>query len=171
MSLRKRTRSADAELDITSFMNLMVILIPFLLLNAVFTQVAVLKVSLPKDGGPAPAANEPKKPLVLEVMIYADRFVVADRQTGPLKQIAHVGKDPDYVALNAYLRELKTQNPNVNDATVLLEQETSYETLIHTMDAVRIIQSEVNGKPTKYALFPDVGIGDAPADPSKAVAS
>ena len=45
MSSRKR-RSTDADLDITSFMNLMVILIPFLLLNAVFTQVAVLHVSI-----------------------------------------------------------------------------------------------------------------------------
>ena len=98
MSSRKR-RSTDADLDITSFMNLMVILIPFLLLNAVFTQVAVLQVSLPKDGGGA-AGNEPKKPLVLEVMVYGDRFIVADRQTGPLKTIPANGK---YFALAALL--------------------------------------------------------------------
>ena len=166
MSFRNRTRSTEAELDITSFMNLMVILIPFLLLNAVFTQVSVLNVSLPKEGGAA-AADEPKKTLVLEVMVYGDRFVVADRQAGPLKSVPHKGKDPDYKALNDYLREVKTQYPQVSEATILLEPETSYEALIHTMDAVRIIQSEVNGKPTKYALFPDVGIGDAPADPAK----
>jgi biopolymer transport protein ExbD len=165
MSSRKR-RSTDADLDITSFMNLMVILIPFLLLNAVFTQVAVLQVSLPKDGGGA-AGNEPKKPLVLEVMVYANRFIVADRQTGPLKTIPADSQGLDFKTLNDYLREVKTQHPNVNEATILLEQETSYDNLIHTMDAVRIIQSEVNGKPTKYALFPDVGIGDAPVDPNK----
>lgn len=165
MSSRKR-RSTDADLDITSFMNLMVILIPFLLLNAVFTQVAVLQVSLPKDGGGA-AGDEPKKPLVLEIMIYGDRFVVADRQTGPLKTIPAASQGHDFKALNDYLREVKTQHPTVSDATILLEQETSYDNLIHTMDAVRIIKSEVNGKPTKYALFPEVGIGDAPTDPNK----
>ena len=165
MSSRKR-RSTDADLDITSFMNLMVILIPFLLLNAVFTQVAVLQVSLPKDGGSA-AGNEPKKPLVLEVMVYGDRFIVADRQTGPLKTIPAIAEKHDFKALNNYLREVKTQHPTVTEATILLEQETSYDNLIQTMDAVRIIQSEVNGKPTKYALFPDVGIGDAPVDPAK----
>ncbi|MBP7177798.1 MAG: biopolymer transporter ExbD [Moraxellaceae bacterium] len=165
MSSRKR-RGTDADLDITSFMNLMVILIPFLLLNAVFTQVAVLQVSLPKDGGGA-AGNEPKKPLVLEVMVYANRLIVADRQTGPLKTIADGADGHDFKALNDYLREVKTQHPTITEATVLLEQETSYNNLIQTMDAVRIIQSEVNGKPTKYALFPDVGIGDAPMDPAK----
>lgn len=166
MSSRNRTRSTDAELDITSFMNLMVILIPFLLLNAVFTQVAVLNVSLPKDGGGS-SGNEPKKPLVLEVIVYGDRIIVADRQTGPLRTIPSENGEYAYKALNDYLREVKTQYPVVNEATVLLEPETSYDTLIHTMDSVRIIQSEVNGKPTKYALFPDVGIGDAPSDPNK----
>lgn len=166
MSSRKKPRSTEAELNITSFMNLMVILIPFLLLNAVFTQVAVLNVALPKDGGGS-ASNEPKKPLVLEVIVYGDRFVVADRQTGPLRTIAAVDGKPNYKELNSYLREVKTQYPKINEATVLLEPDTSYESMIHTMDAVRIIESEVNGSPTKYALFPDVGLGDAPADPNK----
>lgn len=165
MSFRNRTRSTEAELDITSFMNLMVILIPFLLLNAVFTQVAVLKVNLPKAGD-AVTADEPKQKLVLEVLVYSNRIVVANRHSGPLRTFPHQDKAPDYVALNNYLREVKTQNPLVSEATILLEPETSYETLIKTMDAVRILQSEVNGKPTKYALFPDVGIGDAPADPA-----
>lgn len=166
MSSRKKPRSTEAELDITSFMNLMVILIPFLLLNAVFTQVAVLNVSLPKDSAGS-SGNQEKKPLVLEVIVYGDRFVVADRQTGPLRTISSEDGKHDFKALNEFLREVKTQHPKINEATVLLEPDSSYETLIHTMDAVRIIQSEVNGKPTKYGLFPDVGIGDAPADPNK----
>ena len=37
-----------------------------------------------------------------------------------------------------------------------------YDKLIQTMDAVRVINSDVNGKPEKYALFPDVSIGDEP---------
>ena len=55
MRSRSKARDTNPELDITSFMNLMVILIPFLLLNAVFTQVAVLQVAMPNDGsGAAP---------------------------------------------------------------------------------------------------------------------
>lgn len=164
MRSRNKSRKTEADLDITSFMNLMVILIPFLLLNAVFTQVAVLQVSLPKgsDGG---SASDVKKPLVLEVIVYKDRLIVADRQTGPMKTIPAIGTEHDFAGLNNYLREVKTQYPLVNDATVLLEPETAYDTMIQTMDAVRIIESSETGKPAKYALFPDVAIGDAPADP------
>ena len=163
MRSRSKARDTNPELDITSFMNLMVILIPFLLLNAVFTQVAVLQVAMPNDG--SGAAPEVKKPLVLEVMVYKDRFLVADRQTGPMKTIPVDDKgEHDFKALNEYLREVKTQYPTVTDASILLEQSTVYNKLIQTMDAVRIINSVVNGKPTKYALFPDVSIGDAPEE-------
>lgn len=112
MRSRSKIRDTNPELNITSFMNLMVILIPFLLLNAVFTQVAVLQVAMPNDG--SGAAPEVKKPLVLEVMIYKDRFLVADRQTGPLKTIMLDAKgEHDFKALNDYLREVKTDRKSV----------------------------------------------------------
>jgi hypothetical protein len=66
--------------------------------------------------------------------------------------------------LNDYLHTIKTQYPLVTEASILLEQDTAYDKLIHTMDAVRIITSDASGKPAKYALFPDVSIGDAPPD-------
>ncbi|RZU37029.1 biopolymer transport protein ExbD/TolR [Fluviicoccus keumensis] len=147
------------ELNLTPFLNLMVILIPYLLLNAVFTQVSVLQVSMPSSGGGAGAQAKP--PLVLEVMVFKDRFMVADRQTGPLKTIPVSEKgELDYAALNDYLHGVKTQYPTITEASILLEQDTPYDKLIHTMDAVRII----NGKTGKFALFPDVSIGDAPAN-------
>lgn len=58
MRSRAKNRDTNPELDITSFMNLMVILIPFLLLDAVFTQLAVLQISMPSGAG---AASDEKK--------------------------------------------------------------------------------------------------------------
>ncbi|NIO40724.1 MAG: biopolymer transporter ExbD, partial [Burkholderiales bacterium] len=37
-----------AELDITAFMNLMVVLVPFLLITAVFSRMTVLDLTLPQ---------------------------------------------------------------------------------------------------------------------------
>ncbi len=164
MRSRSKNRDTNPELDITSFMNLMVILIPFLLLEAVFTQQAVLQVLMPNGDGAA-ADDTKKPPLVLEVMVYKDKFLVADRQTGPLKTISLNTKGEfDYKALNDYLRTIKTQYPLITEASILLEQDTAYEKLIHTMDAVRIVVSTETGIEAKYALFPDISIGDAPAE-------
>ncbi|MEE9142428.1 MAG: biopolymer transporter ExbD, partial [Gammaproteobacteria bacterium] len=51
--MNRRSRHADrrdpAELNITAFMNLMVVLVPFLLITAVFSRMAVLELYLPNS--------------------------------------------------------------------------------------------------------------------------
>ena len=77
----------EADLDMTTFINLMVVLLAFLLVTSAFTELSQLQVNLPSGGGGG-GANAPK-PLVLEVSIYKDKFVVADRQSGPIWGAAH----------------------------------------------------------------------------------
>ena len=47
---RKRPTKQVAELDITSFMNLMIVLVPVLLMMMVFSRITVLELSLPQLG-------------------------------------------------------------------------------------------------------------------------
>ncbi|HZD54071.1 MAG TPA: biopolymer transporter ExbD, partial [Woeseiaceae bacterium] len=54
-----RRNIETAELNITVFMNLMVILVPFLLITAVFSRLAVLELNLP---GSAAQASEEEAP-------------------------------------------------------------------------------------------------------------
>jgi biopolymer transport protein ExbD len=143
-------RETNVELNITSFMNLMVILIPFLLLNAVFIQVSVLQVDQPGDG-PSSASSDAPPPLVLDVYVYPDRFVVNNRgQSGNLGVIS----GQDFSALNTRLRELKSQYPQVNSATLRVEDGVTYQRVISTMDAVRIVTSEQTQ--AIYPLFPEL---------------
>lgn len=160
----RKERHLEADLDMTTFINLMVVLLAFLLVTAVFTEVATLQVNLPSNGSGAGGGAQDKKPLILEVMVYKNRFIVADRQTGPLKVIPATASGQDYKALNAYLSTIKEQYPGITEVTLLLEQNTEYDTLVHSMDSVRYKAKMVNGTWIKSALFPDIGIGDAPAD-------
>jgi len=162
MSARK-PREMEADLDMTTFINLMVVLLAFLLVTAVFTEVSMLQVNLPSTGGGAAAQNQ-KPPLVLEVAIYKNHLLVDDRQSGPLKSFPAVAGKPDYKSLNDFLAQIKSKYPAITEITLLLEPGTDYDTLIHTMDAVRYKPEFVNGQVIKDALFPDIGIGDAPPD-------
>ena len=163
---RKRTRNTEVELNITAFLNLMVVLIPFLLLNAVFAQVSILQLNLPSSEE-SPPDDENKKPLVLEVLIYEDRFEVVDRQTGPLKIVPNdEDGSHDMDGLRDYLQQVKTKFPEITSITLLAEPQTDYELLIKTMDAARYYPQLVNGQIIKRNLFPDIGIGDAPPDTS-----
>lgn len=153
-------RTEPAELQITAFMNLMVALVPFLLITAVFSQLAVIDLNLPDPD--AQSVDQPP-PRSLTVVIRESTLTVLDAE-GPLREFQTSQEDPQLVALNQYLVEVKSRLPNENKITLLLEQDTPYEKLINVMDTVR-----VTGKDGQD-LFPLISIGDAPASPDAGAA-
>ncbi len=65
---RSRRRIKEApELNITTFLNLMVVLIPFLLISAVFSQVTILELSVPTAASTEAAVN--KREFSIEVIV------------------------------------------------------------------------------------------------------
>ena len=157
-----RRNVETAELNITAFMNLMVILVPFLLITAVFSRLAVLELNLPSS------SSEPVDPqdqtFQLEVIIRADKIEVGDRNQGLLGVYKNTGDGYDYEALSNKLSELKRRYPSKTDASILLEQDIQYDTLVQVMDRVRIAErvDEEEQSVKRFDLFPDISIGDAP---------
>ncbi|MGX5201654.1 ExbD/TolR family protein [Aliikangiella sp. IMCC44632] len=164
----KRTRENNAELNITAFMNLMVVLVPFLLITAVFSQVSILNLNLP-EGVSESLPSEDEPPKALEVVIRKDKFDVLERQSGLLKSIPMLDSEYDFKGLNEYLQQVK-QHPEFNTdtgVTLLLESDTQYDILVQTMDAVRLIEREEieldsQGFVIQGELFPNISMGDAP---------
>lgn len=167
---KSKKREINTELDITAFMNLMVVLVPFLLMTAVFSQVSILNMNLPAGVSESiPSEEEPPK--ALEVIIRPQRFDVLERNSGLLKSILNTEDGYDYKALNSYLQEVKA-HPEFNTdtgITLLMEMDTEYDALIQTMDAVRLIKRDEKeldelGNQIHGELFPNISMGDAPPD-------
>lgn len=159
-----RHKEAEKDLDITPLMNLVVTLIPFLLVSAVFTQIGVHNLNMPALNSAPSSVEQPSKPVVLEVVLYKNRLDLLDRQTGPLKSYPNIDGKYDYNGLVSTLKAVKVRFPEVKEITVLMENDTHYDHLIRTMDAVRTTRQEQDGKLVKVELFPDISIGDAPPD-------
>jgi hypothetical protein len=68
----------------------------------------------------------------------------------------------DYPALESKLAELKKRYPSKTDASILLESDIEYDTLVQVMDKVRIGETIEEGSIVRMDLFPDISIGDAP---------
>ena len=155
-------RHDAAELNITAFMNLMVILVPFLLITAVFSRLAILELNLPGS------SSEPVEPqdqtFQLEIIVRQDKIEVGDRNQGLLGSYPNNEEGYDYVALADKLLELKGRYPSKTDAAILLEQDIAYDTLVQVMDTVRVAQEldEDKGVIGRSDLFPNISIGDAP---------
>ena len=157
-----RRNIETAELNITAFMNLMVILVPFLLITAVFSRLAVLELNLP--GSSSEPVEPQEQAFQLEVIIRADKIEVGDRNQGLLGVYRNTGDGYDYEALSNKLSELKRRYPSKTDASILLEQDIQYDTLVQVMDRVRIAErlDEEEQAVKRFDLFPDISIGDAP---------
>ena len=157
-----RRNVETAELNITAFMNLMVILVPFLLITAVFSRLTVLELNLP--GSSSEPVEQQEQTFQLEIIVRQDKIEVGDRNQGLLGIYPNSDTGYDYEALAEKLAQLKERYPTKTDAAILLEQDISYDTIVQVMDTVRVSQivDEEEGRIDKKDLFPDISIGDAP---------
>jgi len=159
----RRLKKTPASLEITAFINLIVVLVPFLLSVAVFTHLAVIDLSLPAQSNERVQNLDPNKPLKLEVIVRAKYVEVNDKHGGRIVDpIPNLASGPDVRTLSTTIKMIKEKFPQHDDASVLAEDSIPYESLVQVMDAVRAGQ-EVQGKDlivTDY--FPNISVGDAP---------
>lgn len=156
----RRLRHAAAHLEVTAFINLIVVLVPFLLSTAVFSQLAVIDLTLPAAS--SGVAQLKVNDLQLEVVVRADALEVGDRVGGLIERLPHQGDRPDVAALARVVQQIKVKYPNKRDATVLAESTTAYDTIVQVMDAMRVGYVVQGDKTVQGELFPNISIGDAP---------
>ncbi|MBL4711892.1 MAG: biopolymer transporter ExbD [Gammaproteobacteria bacterium] len=177
----RRPKKEPPELNITTFLNLMVVLVPFLLITAVFSRMTILELSLPSGAG---SPTSQKQQLSIEVIVRQKgieigngkqvlaRFPLLKENTLATvvddQGVRDVSKLYDLKLLSQFLINIKGKYPNKTDATVLMEADIEYRVLINVMDAVRatfVRQQGAEGEADvlqQVVLFPDISIGDAP---------
>jgi len=157
-----RRHNTDAtELNITAFMNLMVILVPFLLMTAVFSRLTILELNLP--GSSTENVDPQDQVFQLEIIVRRDKIEVGDRNQGLLGIYPNFDDgEYDYDALSSKLSELKGRYPDKTEASILLESDIEYNTLVQVMDRVRVAEEVEEDAVIRNDLFPDISIGDAP---------
>ncbi len=157
---RRKYKREDAELNITAFLNLMVILVPFLLITAVFSRVTVLELNLPSKNARSKQSEVIK--LQLELVVRKDGFEIRDSNLGRIKYFPRSETETNWQKFTDILVEIKTRFPDEQSITLLLEPKINYKTLIKVMDRVRFADVLEFTDVVTVELFPDVSIGDAP---------
>ena len=156
----RRLRKEAAHLEITAFINLIVVLVPFLLSTAVFTRLAVIDLSLPAQNSGVEQLKVEN--LQLEVVLRPDSIEVGDRIGGLIQRIPNANAAYDVNGLSTLMVQIKQKFPDKLDATVLAQPDTPYDALVHVMDAVRGTYATQGPKVIRSELFPNITIGDAP---------
>jgi biopolymer transport protein ExbD len=167
MRRRRRPKTQDAELDITSFMNLMIVLVPVLLLSLVFSQVRILNLQLPVLSQ-AEQAQDDQEPKILELVVTPQGLALNYPAGILLKRFEISEQGYDFAALSVYLQDLKLtfqqQDIEKNDIVILLDPAVDYQTIVSAMDTVRSYKAVVAANLVDAELFPLISLGDAPEE-------
>ncbi|MDH3587727.1 MAG: biopolymer transporter ExbD [Gammaproteobacteria bacterium] len=161
---KRRTKGPSHEIDVTTFLNLMVVLVPFLLITAVFSRLTIVELNLPSSAG-GPSNNE--NSFRIEVVVRETGMEITNG-TATIASIPKKDDEYDFQTLSDFMIELKREYPDHDAASVLMEAQIPYDYLIQVMDIVRSVELPVKdiveGEPEfeLYALFSEISVGDAP---------
>jgi biopolymer transport protein ExbD len=139
----KRRELQEGDLDITPFMNLMIVLVPVLLMSMVFSQITILQLNLPDLTGSVTQSAEKNRQL--EVVLRKSGLEVYYPSGVLIKTIV----------------PLETVSDK-SDILLLSEADVSYQSLVSTMDTVRGYRTVVATSAVEVELFPEISLGDAP---------
>jgi len=136
----------NADLNLVPYIDLLTCMVAFLLITAVWSQLARLNVHQ-KGQGQAGEDTPPEKVFKLIVLVNGEGFnLVADQDQQPIPK---KGEQYDFEKLSDELKKIKDGHPDKTDVQVASEDTIKFETLVKTMDAAMT------------ARFPDVSLIDA----------
>jgi len=141
-------KALDASINLVPFIDLLSCCLSFLLITAVWTQLARMDVTQKGQGAAGSTDEKPPEPTVsLTLFIDKDGYTFA-KSTGETTQIPMKGDEYDYTKLADVLKDAKTAYPDKNDISVKSDDAVIYNKIIQTMDVV------LSNK------FPDVSLSD-----------
>jgi biopolymer transport protein ExbD len=164
----KRRSKETYEIDVTTFLNLMVVLLPFLLITAVFSRMTIVELNLPSSSG-GPSSHEDN--FRIEVIVREEGIEISNGSS-IIASVPKKDDEFDLETLSDFMIELKRDYPNQDAASVLMEPRIPYDYLIRVMDVVRSVEVTKSIEVTDdeqaepeiqlVALFTEISVGDAP---------
>lgn len=128
-------KSVDVEINLVPFIDLMSCLVAFLLITAVWTNLAQIKIT-PKGVGRDSEQQLPQEPPInISVLVAQDSHWIG-LTTGDRRQIKKAGDEWDYAGLEQVLTEYKAQAifTTRSDIEIAAEDGVPYQQIISTMD-------------------------------------
>jgi biopolymer transport protein ExbD len=194
---RSRVKKEDAELDITSFMNLMIVLVPVLLMMMVFSRITVVELNLPQLSSMASPQEIEQQLLEVEVsergldVFFPQGYLVANIPMIEASKLTSSGSTSSNgrVNVNSPVGTNRALNDGANvvhnfpqlqktlisvkqsllangadkkDIVLLLQEDTSYQTIVSLIDTTRSYEDVVVASVVQAELFPQVSLSDAP---------
>jgi biopolymer transport protein ExbD len=128
-------KSVDSEIPLVPFIDLLLCCVMFLLVTAVWNQLARLDANQNQPGQAAPDQPPPEEKIKVILQIQANGYVLAS-SAGDRIEIPKSGDTYDQEQLREKLQERKRLEPNRKDLVVAPEDGVQYKDVVASMDMV-----------------------------------
>jgi biopolymer transport protein ExbD len=128
-------KSVDSEIPLVPFIDLLLCCVMFLLVTAVWNQLARLNANQQQPGQQAPNEPPPEEKIKVILQVSANGFVISST-AGDRIEIPKSGDTYDMEGLREKLQERKRLEPNRKDLVVAPEDGVHYEDVVASMDMV-----------------------------------
>ena len=127
-------KPVDFQLNLIPCIDLLSVLISFLLMTAVWTQIAKIDVKQqPNMPSEDPPEEDDKEKVNLTVFVKSTGYTVTKKNV-VVKEIAKVGDEWDNKTLAETLKGVAAEHPENHDVTLKSEDTVPYQELITVMD-------------------------------------
>jgi len=128
-------KNVDSEIPLVPFIDLLLCCVMFLLVTAVWNQLAKLNANQQQPGQQAPNEPPPEEKVKVILQVQASGFVLAST-AGDRIEVPKSGDQYDMEGLREKLQERKRLDPNRKDLVVAPEDGVRYEDVVASMDMV-----------------------------------
>ena len=128
-------KAVDSDIPLIPFIDLLLCCVMFLLVTAVWNQLARLDANQQQPGQQAPNDPPPEEKIKVVLQVQADKYVIAST-AGDRVEIAKIGDKYDVEQLREKLQERKRLEPNRKDLVVAPEDGVQYQDVVEAMDTV-----------------------------------
>ena len=137
MGRRLKGHAEQVELNLTAVMNVFLILIPFLLLTAVFVRIAILELSMPNLNKRSAESTIQTQTVILNFLIInKDGFEVKSPDL-KFKKLDQIADTYNWEDLKTQLNEIKQKHPSSGEIFIQPDDAITYDIIIQAMDHCR----------------------------------
>ena len=136
---RSYRQTVNSDLELRPLMNVFIVLIPMLLMSAVFMEIRTIEMTLPQAA--EAAENDPAEPFDLAIRITPSVYVIGVNGVATHSIACVRGADaPDPAAsaqISAALTGIAAAHPKHDEIRIVAESKTRYQEIVAVMDLAR----------------------------------
>lgn len=127
-------KALDAAINLVPYIDLLMTIMTFLMMTAVWTQIAMLQVQNASGNNAEPEEEKDEDKPKPIIVLLTEESIKVQEEGGELTEFPQRGEDPDYEGAKGALDALKKQRPDRIEVKVQAEDGVSYTEITKMID-------------------------------------